>query len=58
MMYSYVVRRTWKLPDRISAWAFFRCAGVPLYETTRTDGAHLSNSEIQFGMVESGTMTR
>ena len=58
MMYSNVVRRTWKLPWRISAWAPLRCAGVPLYDTTLTEGAHRSNSEIQLGMVDSGTMTR
>lgn len=58
MMYSYVVRSTWNAPWRISHCACLRCVGEPLYEIMRTDGAHFSNSMIQLGIVERGTMTR
>ena len=58
MMYSYVVRTTWKFPVRRSVWRTFRCAGLPLYEIIFTLGAHLANSLDQLVIVDSGTMTR
>lgn len=58
MMYSNVVMTTWKLPPLIFAAASRRACGVPLKMTVETEGAHFSNSSVQFVMVESGTMTR
>ena len=58
MMYSYVVRRTWKLFVRSSPCKARRWVGLSLYETILIDGAYLANSPDQLVMVDKGTMTR
>lgn len=58
MIYSYVVRQTWKSCTLRRGYSSFRTAGDPFMIRTRTDGAQRSNSSVQLVSVESGTMTR